>query len=286
MDDYRDKVAVITGAASGIGFAIAERAAKANMIVVLADIDAEKLASARQALVETGARVVAVEVDVSERSSVMALAQTVRDKVGPVWLLVNNAGVFVGAPFLKSTPAQWDFVIGVNFWGVVYGLEAFLAEMVERDSGFVINTSSVDGLVTVQNTASYNAAKHAVSALTETIFRELKDAGSKVGIGLLCPGAIETDIVRSARHWPERLGPPPEVKATRYPELDEVMQPAEVADKVFAAISKGRFWILTHPEQYGPAMRARMDEAIAGVNPSEDSVDPNWRKSTGREPGR
>jgi NAD(P)-dependent dehydrogenase (short-subunit alcohol dehydrogenase family) len=285
MSGFTGKVAVITGAASGIGFAIAERAGAAQMKVVLVDIDGEQLAVARESLVGRGVQVAAIEADVADREQVMRLAQRVEDEIGPAWLLVNNAGVFVSAPFVESTVAQWEFVLGVNLWGVVHGLHAFLPGMVRRNRGFVVNTSSVDGLVTVQNTSSYVAAKHAVSALTETLFRELQDAGSDVGVALLCPGAVVTDILNSARHWPDRLGPGPEVATRPYPVLDELMQPAEVAAKVFEAIAARRFWILTHPDQYAPAMRARMEEAIAGTGPSDASVDPNFRQSTGRVPG-
>ena len=285
MADYRGKVAVITGAASGIGLAIAERAGAEGMTVVLADIDADSLAAAHDLLTTQGAQVRTMEVDVADRASVGRLAERVRDEVGPTWLLVNNAGVFVSSPFVASTVAEWEFVLGVNLWGVVHGLHAFLPAMIERNSGYVINTSSVDGLVTVQNTSSYVASKHAVAALTETLFRELHDAGSDVGVALLCPGAIETNILRSARYWPERLGPAPQIPTRQYPALDQVMQPREVADKVFDALAARRFWILTHPEQYAPAMRARMEEAIGGTNPSDDSVDPNFRRATGRTPG-
>ncbi|HUZ20447.1 MAG TPA: SDR family NAD(P)-dependent oxidoreductase [Acidimicrobiales bacterium] len=285
MSDHGGKVAVVTGAASGIGFAIAERAGAEGMTVVLADLDTERLASARDALTAKGMEAHAMEVDVSERSSVMHLAERVQEEVGPTWLLVNNAGVFVAAPFMQSTVAQWEFILGVNLWGVVHGMHAFLPGMVERNAGHVVNTSSVDGLVTVQNTSSYVASKHAVVALTETLHRELQDAGSDVGVSVLCPGAIVTDILRSARHWPARLGPAPAVPDGEYPRLDEMMQPEEVATKVFDSLEARRFWILTHPEQYAPAMRARTEEAIAGTNPGDDSVDPNFRRSTGRRPG-
>jgi NAD(P)-dependent dehydrogenase (short-subunit alcohol dehydrogenase family) len=283
--NFQGKIALITGAASGIGLAIAERAGAEGMTVVLVDIDGEKLARARDGLSAGGVQVAAEEADVADREQMMRLARRVDDEIGPVWLLVNNAGVFVSAPFVKSTVAEWEFVLGVNLWGVVHGLHAFLPGMVERNSGFVVNTSSVDGLVTVQNTSSYVAAKHAVSALTETLFRELQDAGSDVGVALLCPGAVVTDILNSAWHWPDCLGPGPEVTARQYPALDELMQPDEVAAKVFEAIAARRFWVLTHPDQYAPAMRARMEEAIAGTRPSDASVDPNFRKSTGRVPG-
>ena len=285
MDELRGKIAVVTGAASGIGLAIAKRAGAEGMTVVLVDIDDQQLAVALESLAERGVQASAMKADVADREEMMRLARRVDNEIGPVWLLVNNAGVFVSAPFVDSTVAQWDFVLGVNLWGVVHGLHAFLPGMVQRNSGYVVNTSSVDGLVTVQNTSSYVAAKHAVSALTETLFRELQDAGSEVGVALLCPGAVVTNILNSGRHWPDRLGPAPEVAPREYPALDELMQPEEVAAKVFEAIADRRFWILTHPDQYAPAMRARMEEAIAGTRPTDASVDPNFRKATGRVPG-
>ena len=281
---YRGRVAVVTGAASGIGYAVASRAAAEGMTVVLADIDAAALHGAAASLRGTGADVRPFGVDVSDRESVMDLARRVREEVGDVWLLVNNAGVFLSGSVAEMPLAQWEFIIGVNFWGVVHCLHAFLPGMVGRDSGHVVNTSSIDGLVTVRNAAGYVAAKHAVTALSETLYRELEEAGSSVGVSVLCPGAVATGIVNSARHWPDRLGPAPAVAERDYPPLEDVMQPAEVADIMFAGVSERRFWILTHPEQSAPAIRARAEDIVAGRNPGDDSADPNFRRSTGRTP--
>jgi len=280
------RIAVITGGASGIGLALAERAIDEGMTVVLADIDEAALADAREALEEGAAgRVHAHAIDVSDRAAVVALAERVAAEVGPTWLLVNNAGVFIAAPFLEMSPEQWDFTVGVNLWGVVYGMQAFLPGMVERDSGHIVNTSSVDGLVTVPMATSYNAAKHAVTALSETLYRELEGSGSNVGVSVLCPGAVATNIIQSAKHWPTRLGPAPPVREGSYPELDGVLAPPAVAELTFAAIAERRFWILTHREQYAAAMRARTEGAIAGVNPDDHSVDPNFSRASGRAPG-
>lgn len=284
MSDYRGKVAVVTGAASGIGYAIASRAAAEGMTVVLADIDATRLHEAASSLREAGADARPVWVDVSDRESVLDLARRVRDDVGDAWLLVNNAGVYRSAPFVQMAPADWDFVVGVNLWGVVYCMQAFLPGMIERDSGHVVNTSSIDGLVTIRNAASYVAAKHAVTALSETVYRELEEAGSAVGISVLCPAAVATDILNSARHWPARLGPAPQEPERDYPPLDGVMAPARAADIMFAGVRERSFWILTHPEQGAPAIRARAEEIVAGRNPGDDSVDPNFSRSTGRSP--
>jgi NAD(P)-dependent dehydrogenase (short-subunit alcohol dehydrogenase family) len=284
MPSHRGKIAVITGGASGIGYAIAERAGAEGMSVVLLDVDEPALADAAGALAAAGIPVHTVAVDVSDRAAMVAAAERIGSEVGEVWLLVNNAGVFLASPFLEMTPQQWEFIVGVNLWGVVHGLDAFLPGMVARDSGHVVNTSSVDGIVTVPNATAYNAAKHAVTALSETLFRELEAAGSHVGVSVLCPGAVATNIVQSARHWPARLGPAPEIPTAEYPQLDEVMAPARVADIMFEAIAARRFWILTHASQFAPAMRARTEGAISGANPDDATVDPNFSRASGRVP--
>jgi NADP-dependent 3-hydroxy acid dehydrogenase YdfG len=284
MPSYDGMVAVITGGASGIGLAIAASAGAHGMTVVLIDVDEAALGEAAATLQSDGVAVHTIAADVADREAMMAAGERVSAEIGDTWLLVNNAGVFLAGPFLEMTPQQRDFILSVNLWGVIYGLDAFLPGMVARDSGYVVNTSSVDGIVTVPNAASYNAAKHAVTALTETLFRELDIAGSKVGVSVLCPGAVATNIVQSARHWPVRLGPAPQVAATEYPELDEVMAPAQVADIMFEGIAARRFWILTHPQQYAAAMRARTEGIINGANPDDTTVDPNFRSDRGRVP--
>jgi NAD(P)-dependent dehydrogenase (short-subunit alcohol dehydrogenase family) len=284
VSDYQGRVAVVTGAASGIGFAIASRAAAEGMTVVLADIDAGKLAEAAATLRSEGADVHPIEVDVSDRPAVFEMARRVADEVGETWLLVNNAGVYFSAPFAEMPQSGWEFVFGANLWGVVYCTQAFLPGMQARDSGHIVNTSSIDGLVTVRGATSYVAAKHAVSALSETLYRELEEAGSAVGISVLCPAAVATDILSSTRHWPDRLGPVPSVPAREYPPLDDVMQPPQVADILFAGLRERRFWILTHPEQCAPAIRARAEEIATGANPADESGDPNFARSTGRTP--
>jgi NADP-dependent 3-hydroxy acid dehydrogenase YdfG len=284
LPDYADKVAVVTGAASGIGYAVATRAAAEGMAVVLADIDSERLDQAAESLRGRGASVHAIEVDVADRESVQKLAARVHSEVGDVWLLVNNAGVYLSAPFVEMPLAWWEFVVGVNLWGVVHCTQAFLPGMVARDSGHVVNTSSIDGLVTVRNATGYVAAKHAVTALSEALFRELEEAGSAVGVSVLCPAAVDTDILHSVRHWPDRLGPAPAMTSRDYPPLDGVMRPDQVADILFTGLAERRFWILTHPEQGAPAIRGRADGIVAARNPDDESVDPNFKRSTGRSP--
>jgi NAD(P)-dependent dehydrogenase (short-subunit alcohol dehydrogenase family) len=284
MPDYRGKVAVVTGGASGIGYAVASRAAAEGMTVVLADIDAERLGEAAASLRGRGAAAHGIWVDVADRESVQELAARVNAEAGDVWLLVNNAGVYLSAPFVEMPFAQWEFVVGVNLWGVVHCLQAFLPGMVARDSGYVVSTSSIDGLVTVRNATSYVAAKHAVTALSETLFRELEEAGSAVGVSVLCPAAVDTDILNSVRHWPGRLGPAPVMTPRDYPPLDDVMRPDQVADILFDGLAERRFWILTHPEQGAPAIQGRAAGIVAARNPDDESVDPNFKHSTGRTP--
>ena len=278
MPNFAGKIAVVTGGASGIGLAIAERAGTDGMTVVLVDVDGAKLENARVELESKGVAVHARTADVSDREAMVRLAKGIHDEIGETWLLVNNAGVFLSAPLLEMPPEQAEFMIGVNLWGVINGLHAFVPAMVKRDSGYVVNTSSVDGLVTAPNAAIYNATKHAVTALTETLYRELEVAQSAVGVSVLCPGAIATNILESVRHWPARLGAPPAPRERTSPSITQLMAPSEVADIVFAAIAEGRFWILTHPEQAAPAMRSRTEGAINATNPDDTTVDPNHRR--------
>ena len=285
MSAHAGKVAVITGGASGIGLALAQRAAAEGMVVVLVDIDEGALGPARETIAATGATVHCYAVDVSDRDAVVTLAHSVEQEAGAPWLLVNNAGVFLPGRFTEMPPQQWRFMIDVNLWGVIHGMQAFLPGMLQRDSGYIVNTSSVDGIVTVPNAAAYVAAKHAVTALSETLYRELEIAGSQIGVSVLCPGAVPTNIVSSARHWPSRLGPAPAVNEDPYPELDGLISPAAVADMTFEGIDERRFWIVTHLDQYAAAIRARGEGAAAATNPDDESVDPNFRRDTGRVPG-
>src|SRR5260370_15444550 len=190
MRDSHGKVAGVPGGGRGIGPAIAERAGHEGMTVVLADVDREGLTKARARLDDQGMRVHAMDVDVSDRASVTGLAERAGREIGETWLLVNNAGVFTAAPLLETTIPEWEFIIGVNLWGVVYGLQAFLPGMVTRGSGHVVNTASLDGLLTIQNTGAYVASKHAVVAVTPTPFPGPALAGPRVRVPVPVPWAL------------------------------------------------------------------------------------------------
>jgi NAD(P)-dependent dehydrogenase (short-subunit alcohol dehydrogenase family) len=279
MPNYEGKIAVITGGASGIGLAMAARAGAERMTVVLVDIDGAALEKARVELESQDVAVHAHTADVSDRATMFRLAEHIENEIGEPWLLANNAGVFISAPLLDTPTEQAEFMIGVNLWGVIHGIQAFVPGMVQRNNGYVVNTSSVDGLVTAPNAAIYNTTKHGVAALSETLYRELEIAQSAVGVSVLCPGAVATNILDSIQHWPARLGTPPVVRERASVAIANLMDPREVADITFAAIAESRFWILTHPDLYAAATRARTEGVINGTNPDEASVDPNHRRS-------
>jgi NAD(P)-dependent dehydrogenase (short-subunit alcohol dehydrogenase family) len=274
FEEFKGRVAVITGAASGMGEAMAVRAAEEGMRVVLVDVEGPALLAATERLRDAGRAAVSMECDVSDRDAVADLAAKVEAEVGDTWLLVNNAGVSTIGPMTTLTHEQWEFVLGVNLWGVIHGLSAFLPKMVERNAGYVVNTSSMAGLLTFANSAPYIASKHAVVGLTEVLYRELEAMGSNVGVSVLCPGAVVTNIMTAERNWPARLGPAPRTRPPEYPDYPDRKQPKEVAGQVFEAIARRQFWILTHPSQYAKAIRARAEGVAAARNPGSASVDP------------
>jgi NAD(P)-dependent dehydrogenase (short-subunit alcohol dehydrogenase family) len=277
VKEFEGKVAVITGAASGIGRAIAERCAQEGMKVVLADIEERALATAEAELRAENADVLSVVTDVSKAGDVDALAQRTVDTYGAVHLLCNNAGVGAGAAVWESTINDWEWVLGVNLWGVIHGLRSFVPIMLEQGTeGHIVNTASVAGLLSFHGGAAYHATKHAVVALSEKLYYDMVMQGARIGVSVLCPGWVKTQIMDSERNRPQELqNDPSQVVLT--PEMEAVveqyrqeceagMNPAEVADMVFQAIRDGRFYILTHPE-FAPLVEARARAVIQGSNP-------------------
>jgi NAD(P)-dependent dehydrogenase (short-subunit alcohol dehydrogenase family) len=274
MKDFKDKVAVITGAASGIGRALADRCAQEGMKAVLADVEADALAKTEASLKASGATVLAVQTDVSQAGDIEALAQKTLDAFGAVHLLCNNAGVGAEAAVWESTLAQWEWVLGVNLWGVIHGLRVFVPLMLAQDAeGHIVNTASMAGLISGPGLGVYKVTKHAVVTLSETLHHELAECGAKVKASVLCPGIVNTRIMESARNRPGHLPaePPGRPPGARWEALCQLVQagmpPAQVADAVFEAIRKDQFYILTHPEgkEY---VRTRMEDILQDRNPT------------------
>ena len=275
MKDFKDKVAVITGAASGIGRALADRCVQEGMKAVLADVEAEPLAKAEASLKASGATVLAVQTDVSQVRDVEALAQKTMEAFGAVHVLCNNAGVGTEAAVWESTLAEWEWIVGVNLWGVVHGVRVFVPLMLAQDAEcHIVNTASTAGLISGPGLGAYKVTKHGVVTLSETLHHELAERGAKVKVSVLCPGIVNTRIMESVRNRPGDLPP----TAPRGPASEERwealrrlvpagMPAAQVADAVFEALRKDRFYILTHPEGK-EAVRTRMEDILQERNPT------------------
>jgi len=278
MKEFTGKVSVITGAASGIGRALAERCLLEGMKVVLADVEEKALVQAEQELSTSGAPVLAVRTDVSKAEDIQALAQKTLDAFGAVHLLFNNAGVGAGVTIWESTLADWQWVIGVNLWGVIYGLRVFVPIMLAQDTEcYIVNTASVAGLLPYHPVSSYQVTKHAVVALSENLYYSLANKHAKVRAAVLCPGWVNTRIIDSDRNRPADLQNEP-VSETPDPEREAIvkemeqsaqagMSPQQVAEIVFKGIQADQFYILTHPE-FNPYIQKRMEDILNQRNPS------------------
>jgi len=278
MKEFQGKVAVVTGAASGIGRALAERCAQEGMRVVLAGINEQTLMQASQELRDEGASVLAVQTDVSKAGDVEALAQKAFDTYGAVHLLFNNAGVGAGTIIWESTLADWEWTMDVNLWGVIHGIRAFVPRMIAQDTeGHIVNTASIAGLTSGPGLGIYKVTKYGVVTLSETLYHELALRGAKIKTSVLCPGFVKTRIMDGARNRPARLqNDPAEVKMG--PEsvaliqfmlqaVEAGMSAQQVADIAFQAIRDETFYILTHPETK-EAIRVRMEDMLQERNPT------------------
>jgi NAD(P)-dependent dehydrogenase (short-subunit alcohol dehydrogenase family) len=270
MKEFKDKVAVITGAASGIGRALAERCVEEGMKVALADVEVEALTKSEASLKAAGATVLAVRTDISQARDVEALAHKTLEVFGAVHLLCNNAGVAgTAAPLWELTHADWEWVMGVNLWGVIHGLRVFVPIMLAQDMDcHIVNTASMAGLISTPGLAPYKVTKHGVVTLSETLYHELTERGAKVKVSVLCPGIVNTRIMESARNRPGHL-PTTELfdpaSKAGWEALRQMvpagMPPAQVADTVFEALRKEQFYIFTHPEDK-EAIRTRMEDIL------------------------
>jgi len=277
MKEFKGKVAVITGAANGIGRGIAERCVNEGMKTVLADIDEGALAQAENELRARGGTVLGVRTDVSKRADVEQLARRTLEAFGQVHLLFNNAGVGAGGSPWEATWNDWEWVIGVNLWGVIHGVKVFTPLMLAQNvECHIVNTASAAGLIVGGGSAPYSATKHAVVALSESLSLALEKRSALVKLSVLCPGLVRTDIANSDRHRPAGLkNEPVELTAEMRAGLnffkaaiEASMPPLQVADIVFEAIKNERFYIVTHPE-WMEVVRMRTDRLLRMENPQD-----------------
>ena len=272
MREFEGKTAVVTGAASGMGRAFAERFAREGMHVVLADIEEEALETAVRELEQQEHRVIGVVTNTMSRDSVQALAQRAIDEFGKVHVVCNNAGVTsragaVGQRGVWEIPqSDWDWVVGVNFWGVLFGLQVFVPHMLDHgEESHIVNTASLAGLI--PGGGAYGVTKHGVLALSEGLYRDLKARDSKIGASVLCPGFVNTRIFSAERNRPEEFAsglPASDAGARAGIEsvLQHAKQPAEIAEIVFEAIQNDRFYILPHPA-WDEIVRSRVEHVLA-----------------------
>ncbi|MCC6382582.1 MAG: SDR family NAD(P)-dependent oxidoreductase [Dehalococcoidia bacterium] len=255
MDELTGRVAVITGGASGIGLATARALAKEGMKIVLADVEQAALDRAVADLAAGGAQVFGVRTDVTQRADLFALADRTWDRFGGCHVLFNNAGVAIHGPIAEMTENDWKWVLDVDLWGPIYGVQAFLPRMIAQgEGGHVVSTASFAGLVANEGLGVYCVAKYGVVAMMEVLQRELRP--HRIGSSVLCPMRVETNIGTSERNRPTSLGGGAAAVASEEageprPQAGSVITVDEVAPMVVRAIKEDRLYILTHPESRG-----------------------------------
>ena len=270
-----NNVAVITGAANGIGRVLARRCASEGMRVVLADKNAAALSATAAELQASGAEILAVPTDVSQAHDMEALAEATRSTFEVAHLLCNNAGVGITTPILQSTIEDWEWALGVNLWGVIHVVRVFVPLMrAHHDPCHIVNTASIAGLISPPGLGVYRTTKHAVVAYSEALYHELAEQAPHIKISVLCPGIVKTQIMSSA-HRPQiatenettMRGQDSEEEQRLQRALEEGMAPEAVAELVFQAVREERFYILTHPERNWQ-IRDRMEDILLGRNPT------------------
>ena len=273
---FHEQTAVITGAASGIGLALARRAAREGMNLVLADIDAATLERAAATLEVPPARVLCVPTDVRHANAVTALADAAYARFGAVHLLCNNAGVALGRVTWEHTTQDWEWVLGVNLWGVIHGIQSFLPRMMAAGQrACIVNTASAAGLVSTPGMAAYNVSKHGVVTLSESLHHELRLAASPVHVAVLCPAWVPTGIGASERNRPEDCGQPQAPGAISAAIVARIgkaiasghLSADDMADATFNAVVEDRFYVIPH-RGINAAIELRMADIIAERNPT------------------
>ncbi|MEA3192365.1 MAG: hypothetical protein QOD26_698 [Betaproteobacteria bacterium] len=262
MKTLRGKTAAVTGAASGLGRAMALAFADEGMEVALADVDEKGLQETLQLV--KGVKASSMRVDVSKAADVEAFAASLKN----VHVVCNNAGVSPLGPLWENSNADWQWALGVNLWGVIHGVRAFVPRLVAQGEGHVVNTASVAGLISPPGMGIYNVTKHAVVALSESLYQDLRVQGSPVGVSVLCPAYVPTGISNSERNRPKELAASAQSEQVKL--MKEHLKKAvssgklsadDVARAVVAAVKEERFYILTHPRIKG-AIRARMEDVL------------------------
>ena len=281
ITDFKGKTAVLTGAGSGFGLECARIAAQRGMNVVLVDIQPDALAAAEKEIQALGARTLARRIDVSQPAVMDLLAQHVKEEFGAPHFVFNNAGVGAGGLIWENTVKDWEWVLGVNLWGVINGVRGFTPMMLEEArrnpayQGHFVNTASMAGLLTPPNMGIYNVSKHAVVALTETLYQDLRLVTDQISASVLCPYFVATGISHSERNRPGGM-PAAEMTASQrisQAQTDKAVtsgkvSAAEVAHKVFEAIEHDQFYIYSHPKALGN-VKARTDAILAIQNPPD-----------------
>ena len=281
IQDFKGKTAVLTGAGSGFGLECARIGARLGMNLVLVDVQQDALDRAEAELSALGVQVLALKVDVANPAEMLALANQVKNRFGAPHLVFNNAGVAAGGLVWENSLADWNWVMGVNLWGVIHGVRLFTPMMLEAAKadpayqGHIVNTASMAGLLTPPNMGVYNVTKHAVVSLTETLYQDLALVTDQVSASVLCPYFVPTGISQSHRNRPADM---PADKPTQSQLIGQAMSDkavgsgkitaAEVAQKVFDAVGAGQFYIYSHPQALGNVQQ-RMEAIVAGHNPPD-----------------
>lgn len=281
ISNFAGKTAVLTGAGSGFGLACARLGAKLGMNLVLVDVQRDALDAAVAELTATGVTVIAHCVDVSNAEQMQTLAHDVYTQLGAPHLVFNNAGVGSGGLVWENSLADWQWVLGVNLWGVIHGVRLFTPMMLQAAKqdphyqGHIVNTASMAGLLTPPNMGVYNVSKHAVVALTETLYQDLQLVSEQVSASVLCPYFVPTGISQSQRNRPDALHPTPTTPSQRISQamLDKAVDSgkvsaAEVAHKVFDAVATGQFYIYSHPHALGN-VQLRMQAIVSQDQPPD-----------------
>ena len=285
IEDFHGKTAVITGAGSGFGLECARIGARRGMRLVLVDVQQNALDAAAAELQAAGAQVLARLVDVSDAAQMEALAAAVQERFGAPHVVFNNAGVGAGGLLWESSVADWEWVLGVNLWGVVHGVRLFTPMMLEAAAkdptwrGHIVNTASMAGLLNPPNMGIYNVSKHAVVSLSETLYQDLSLVSDQIGASVLCPYFVATGINASERNRPGALaaGQPTRSQLIGQAMIGKAVssgkvQAADVAAKVFEAVAANQFYIYSHPKALGP-VQTRLEDVMQQRNPTDAFAD-------------